>query len=123
LSYFVAEKNGAISDSKAFLFSLNNPTGADPFKLTLANPSATAAATTSTSMPTFGQDDIVLKDNANTSSKSYTTPGTSYQLLSSVLNSSQDFFTDNKYFIADEIEVFYNQGNHVCVCWAENGIG
>uniref|UniRef100_A0A6P8I724 Uncharacterized protein LOC116299796 n=1 Tax=Actinia tenebrosa TaxID=6105 RepID=A0A6P8I724_ACTTE len=106
-------KNGSIVDSKAFLFSLNNPRGTAPRKLTLIQSMFgivnTAATTTPTSLPTFGDSDLVLKDNANTVAQSYSSPGQNYELESGLASVSQDLFTDTKYFIVDEIEVFYNE--------------
>ncbi|KAK3728134.1 hypothetical protein QZH41_019448, partial [Actinostola sp. cb2023] len=100
-----------VNDPKAFLFSLNNPLGAEPFQLFI-NPqlAAKAASSSDEAMPSFGEGDLVLVDDANTSTQSTASPGSVYLIPSNItVKYSSNLFAGSSPFLVEEIEVFFNE--------------
>ena len=95
----------------AFIFSLRNKEGLGPFKSMVANPSK-AIFRYPVLLSAFGNGhDLVIGDNANTNSNSYTDFGQKGDY--SVPSGVQDPYTilaGTNQFTPDEMEVFYLKG-------------
>jgi len=92
------------STSNAFVFSLRNKKGLDPFKSMVKTPSR-AIFKSSASGPTFG-DDIKIVHDANTHKDSFARLGHSYPVPSGVNAQTMDL-AHSYYFYPNEVEVFY----------------
>ena len=94
------------STSNAFIFSLRNKEGLEPFKSMVRKPSY-AIEWTSVYGPTFGGGlDIHIASNANINQDSYTRFGHSYSVPSGV-RGSDTILAGTEYFTPDDWEVFY----------------
>lgn len=96
--------------TEAFLFSLVNPSGAEPTKLPLKASSGKSAMYCGSSCgPTFGDGhDLFISSEANINSDSNSESlNSSYACPSHVTFST--FLTGEEYFILDELEVFVYQ--------------
>ena len=92
--------------SKAFIFSLRNKEGLAPFK-SLVIGQINGIFRSSSFGPTFGGGpDILIGDNANSNTNSYTNFGYSYSLPSGTKDRKTILAGTNK-FTPDEVEVFY----------------
>ncbi len=94
------------STSNAFIFSLHNKEGLAPFKTMVTNPRY-AIYRGSDRGPAFGGGhDIMIADNANSNTNSYTNFPYSYSVPSGV-QSSKTILAGTYNFTPDEVEVFY----------------
>lgn len=97
---------GFRSSEKAFIFSLSNKEGLEPFKA-LVKEQASAIYTHPNSGPTFGRgNDIRIASNANGYNNSYTNFGWSYHVPDGVKD-KQTILAGTYNFCPDEVEVFY----------------
>ena len=107
-SCYPESSGGHTSTSNAFIFSLRNKEGLEPFKSMVAHPSV-AIYRYSGYGPTFGNGyDIYISNNANSNTGSYTDFGqhNDYSVPSGV----QDQYTilaGTNHFTPDEVEVFH----------------
>ena len=93
-----------VPSSRAFLFSLLNPAGVGPVKLPVTKP-AQAMYCDPSRGPTFGGgNDLLIRDNCNSTAGSYSNLGTSYLLPPGQTGTT--FLTGAKNFLVAEIEVF-----------------
>ena len=96
------------STSNAFIFSLRNKEGLGPFKSMVTRPS-NAIFRYSSYGPTFGGGhDIIIYNNANSNTYSYTDFGqyNDYSVPSGV-QSKYTILAGTNTFTPDEVEVFY----------------
>jgi len=94
------------STSNAFIFSLRNKEGLEPFKSMVTSPSY-AIYKYSSYGPTFGNGlDIYIANNANSNTNSYTYFGYSYSVPSGVQD-RKTLLAGTYHFTPDEVEVFY----------------
>ncbi|KAL9961327.1 hypothetical protein ACROYT_G030243 [Oculina patagonica] len=94
------------STTKAFIFSLQNKEGLEPFKAMVKDPSH-AVYTAPSYGPTFGVGhDIHIASNANGNYHSYTNFGGSYSVPDGVKD-EQTILAGTRHFLLDEVEVFY----------------
>ena len=96
------------STSNAFIFSLRNKEGLGPFKSMVRTPS-NAIYRTSGYGPIFGGGhDILIANNANSNTNSYTNFGkyNAYSVPSGV-QSKYTILAGTRNFTPDEVEVFY----------------
>ena len=92
--------------SNAFIFSLRNKEGLDPFKSMVTNPS-NAIYKRQGYGPTFGGGhDIYIASNANGYAASYANFGRSYSVPSGVQD-KMTILAGTYNFTPDEVEVFY----------------
>ena len=97
---------GYSSSSNAFIFSLRNKEGLDPFKSVVTR-AQYGIFKRSDYGPTFGGGhDIHISDNANSNTNSYTNFGHSYSVPSGVKGTTTTLAGTYK-FTPDEVEVFY----------------
>ena len=97
---------GYTTTSNAFIFSLRNKEGLGPFKSMVTRPS-NAIYSGSTYGPVFGGGcDILIADNANSNSNSYTNFGQYYSVPSGVQD-GKTILAGTYKFSPDEVEVFY----------------
>ena len=96
---------GYSSTSNAFIFSLINKEGLAPFKSMVKIPSR-AIYRDSSYGPTFGGNDIYIRNNANHNTNSYTNFGFSYSVPSGVQD-RRTILAGTYNFTPDEVEVFY----------------
>ncbi|XP_067048500.1 uncharacterized protein [Acropora muricata] len=96
------------NDSKAFLFSLKNPTN-NPRKLPQLDSSNPYSVYEQPNFgPSFGSNhDLNIADHANMNSYSYEKLGYAYTVPSGI--PGDPFLTENNYFRANEIEIFYER--------------
>nr|XP_058970725.1 uncharacterized protein LOC131797121 [Pocillopora verrucosa]XP_058970726.1 uncharacterized protein LOC131797121 [Pocillopora verrucosa]XP_058970727.1 uncharacterized protein LOC131797121 [Pocillopora verrucosa] len=92
--------------SKAFIFSLRNKEGLAPFKSLVTTPKYAIYRSSSNGL-TFGRGhDIVIRDNANSNTNSYTFFGDSYSIPSGIKD-QKTILAGTYSFTPDEVEVFY----------------
>ena len=95
--------------TKAFIFSLRNHEGLEPFKSKARYPGRHAILLYPGFGPTFGHGhDIYIADNANNNTDSYTNFGyhNDYPVPSGVQD-RKTVFAGTYHFSPDEVEVFY----------------
>ena len=110
MSYFSSLSTDSSDESgltsNAFIFSLHNKEGLDPFK-SMAKKASSAIKMMSKLGPTFGDGfDIHIANNANSNTNSYTNFGYSYSVPSEVQD-KRTILAGTHYFSPDEVEVFY----------------
>ena len=104
--YPSSESRGGYSSSNAFIFSLRNKEGLDPFKSVITI-TQFGIYKISDYGPTFGGGhDIHIADNANSNTGSYTNFGHSYSVPSGV-KVRRTILAGTYKFTPDEVEVFY----------------
>ena len=92
--------------TNAFIFSLNNKEGLDPFKSTVKM-AQYAIYMNPAYGPTFGAGhDIHIANNANSNTKSYANFGSYYSVPSGVQD-QRTILAGTYNFSPDEVEVFY----------------
>ena len=101
---YSGSSGGSATDDKAFIFSLVNKEGLEPFKSMVKSPS-NAIYTSSSYGPGFGSNDIRIYSYAKSSTNSYTNFGSSYSVPSGVRNSAS-ILAGTYNFSPDEVEVF-----------------
>ena len=90
--------------SQSFLFSMMNPQGVAPSKMSLVKDQQNAIFCDSSCGPTFGGGhDLHISNNANTSGSSHNNLGFSYQLPT---GQQSTFFTGARNFDVTDYEVF-----------------
>ena len=92
------------TDDKAFIFSLVNKEGLEPFKSMVKNPSY-AIYRSSSYGPRFGSSDISISSGAKGNTNSYTSFGNHYFIPSGV-KYSNSILAGTYSFSPDEVEVF-----------------
>lgn len=92
------------TDDKAFIFSLVNKEGLEPFKSMVKNPSY-AIYSSSSRGPRFGSSDISISSDAKGNTNSYTSFGNQYFLPSGV-KYRNSILAGTYNFSPDEVEVF-----------------
>lgn len=107
---FSSEHGGKYgATSKAFIFSLRNKEGLDPFKSTARHPGRHSIGRFPGFGPTFGHGhDIYIADNANSNNKSYTNFGHHKDFhVPSAVQDRKTVLAGTYHFTPDEVEVFY----------------
>ncbi|XP_078344750.1 uncharacterized protein LOC144630294 [Oculina patagonica] len=103
--------DGYISSDKAFIFSLKNSRGLPSFKMDLKNNKFDMAAKQQSQFgPIFGDDDIVIHNSARSTAESSTNLDKSYEFPSALSLTSAErdnLLAGTKYFLVDDLEVFY----------------
>jgi len=97
---------GYTATSNAFIFSLRNKEGLGPFKSLLTNPSRAIYRYPSYGPVFGGGSDILIADNANSNTNSFTNFGHSYSVPSGVRD-KKTILAGTYVFSPDELEVFY----------------
>ena len=97
---------GYRSSTEAFIFSLSNNEGLEPFKAMVKGQSRAIYMDPSFG-PTFGEGkDIYIASKANENYGSYTNFGLSYHVPDGVKD-KQTILAGTYHFLLDEVEVFY----------------
>ncbi|XP_031573116.1 uncharacterized protein LOC116307107 isoform X2 [Actinia tenebrosa] len=109
--------SGYLGSTNAFLFSLKNPHNIPALKFpmetdllnSLNNARVTAAQTSPFLGPSFGLNDLVIYEDANSRVSGYSDLGNAYKVLNSTSSKigTNNIFTGTRWFYPDEIEVFY----------------
>jgi len=97
---------GYTATSNAFIFSLRNKEGLGPFKSLLTNPSRAIYRYPSYGPVFGGGSDILIADNANSNTNSFTNFGHSYSVPSGVQD-KKTILAGTYVFSPDELEVYY----------------
>ena len=105
LSHLVSS-GGYSSTSNAFIFSLINKEGLAPFKSMVKNTQYAIYRHTGYGPRFGGGSDIIIRNNANSNTNSYTNFGYSYSVPSGVQD-SRTILAGTYTFKPDEVEVFY----------------
>ncbi|XP_015778011.1 PREDICTED: fibrillin-1-like [Acropora digitifera] len=103
------------NDSKAFLFSLKNPTNNPRKLLQIDNKSLYSVDHYVHYGPSFGRSDLLIRLSPNRSRYSSENLGYTYTVPSG--KRSDPFLTGNNRFIASEIETFYETTQTRCSSW------
>lgn len=106
--FFISASRAYKHCTECFLFSLVNPGGVGPTKMPIKGNSAKKGIYCHISYgPTFGGGpaDLTISSEANVNSNSHTSNlGSTYECPAHITPST--FFTGNKKFVVDELEVF-----------------
>ena len=117
--FFVGPNNRTISSDSAFLFSINNPLGLQPFKIDVKEVNKTVAATSDpTKGPLFGIKDLwITFDNLGIPRHSESQIGNAYSLPEGYDQDNEAYgfglFAETISFTWDDFEVFYYDGEHI----------
>ena len=104
--------SGYKSCTESFLFSLVNPSGTDPTKLSLHRTAGQNGIYCKRGYgPTFGEGhDLNVSSDANANSNSYSSLGNTFESPPHI--SPSTFFSGDQNFVVNELEVFIFQGNY-----------
>ena len=96
--------------TESFLFSLVNPSGAEPTKLPIKSSANQYGIYCDARYgPTFGNLDLRIASKANVNSESYSNIGESYECPSDV--NCETFLAGQTNFVVNELEVFSFQAD------------
>jgi len=103
MSFLLESSGWCKNDSKAFLFSLKNPTN-DPRKLSQIDDRRSCAMLQNPSLGPFFRD-LSIPDHANRNRSCYEYLGLTYTIPSG--KPGDPFLTGDNWFTASEVETFY----------------